>query len=465
MGVYVTADAWLVGPKGYGRRGYRAYVPHPLSGWDPVLAPVAVSAVTGAHGALVRAASLPETHRGAALADWVTARDESIRSSVMEGVAATAEGLAWARYRDQAGRPVTDENDALTLGAAKQVQAAVTLGERMSDGDACTLEDICELHRILFAGTRDRGIGGELRDGPIWVGPAGCLVDDASFVAPPSETVPALLDDLVAYLNSDGHPPVLQAAIVHAQFETIHPFDDGNGRTGRALIQTVLNARGLAHGSVPVSTALGGDIRGYHAALNATRVECSRSDTVSRSVGFRKWLEMFCRVCEDAEQHTSAVVQSVEMIAARWRASASFRTDSAAAALLRVLPSMPVLDSRMVAERLGVTMRTARSAIAALASVGILASVGGRRNQRYTVPEMVALLRSMTPDGGLSPQRETPLAGENLRARETPRAAAALPPAPQPPSVACGYLGPRSKKNCMLPKGHNGQHRYQHPEL
>ena len=85
--------------------------------------------------------------------------------------------------------------------------------------------------------------------------------------------VPTLLDDLVAYLNSDGHPSVLQAAIAHAQFETIHPFDDGNGRTGRTLIQVVLNARGLTHGAVPISTALSGDIPGYHAALNATGVE------------------------------------------------------------------------------------------------------------------------------------------------------------------------------------------------
>ena len=117
MGRCVTAESWLVGPTSYGRRKYRSYVPHPLDGRNPSLAPASVSAVTAAHGALARVASLSDTHRGAALADWVIARDESIRSSVMEGVTATADGLAWARYRDQAGRPVTDENDALTLKA------------------------------------------------------------------------------------------------------------------------------------------------------------------------------------------------------------------------------------------------------------------------------------------------------------------------------------------------------------
>ena len=435
----------MAGPTGYGRRSYRAYVPHPLVGWNPRLGPEAVSAVTDAHSALDRFASLPETHLGTAVTDWVIARDESIRSSVMEGVAATEEGLAWARYMDQAGQPVSDENDALTLGAAKQVTAAVLLGRRMHAGDACTLNDILYMHRALFEGTRDRIIGGELREGPIWVGPPGCLIDDASFVAPPHEAVPALLDDLVAYLNSDAHPAALQAAVAHAQFETIHPFEDGNGRTGRALIQTVLNARGLARGTVPVSAALGSDVPVYHAALNATRIVCDPGDSTARSAGIEGWLALFCHACEDAERQAASVVRSVEAIASRWRVRAGVRSDSAAAALLKILPSMPVLDSEMVAERLEGTKRTARSAIEALVQAQIVIPVGGRRNRRYTVPDLVGLVRAMGPDGGPSAPRGIP------------------PGAPSPPlapRVACSFRGPRSKKSCVLPKGHLGQHRY-----
>ena len=445
MGTYVDAEGWIAGPTGYGRRRYRAYVPHPLADWNPRLRPEAVSAVTAAHGALDRLAALPETHLGTAIADWVIARDESIRSSVMEGVAATEEGLAWARYMDQAGQPVSDDNDALTLGAAKQVTAAVLLGERMHAGGACTLNDIRSMHGTLFEGTRDRVIGGEWRDGPIWVGPAGCGIDDASVVAPPEEAVPALVEDLVVYLNSDAHPAALQAAVAHAQFETIHPFEDGNGRTGRALIQTVLNARGVARGTVPVSAALSRDVPGYHAALNATRFECEPGDSMARSSGIEEWLALFCRACEDAERQAASVVRSVEAIASRWRLSARFRSDSAAAALLKILPSMPVLDAEMVAERLEVTKRTARSAIEALVRAQIVSPVGGRRNRRYTVPDLVDLVRAMGPDAGPLPSRGTP---------------PAAPAPPLAPRIACGYRGPRSNRGCVLPKGHLGQHRY-----
>ena len=449
MGRHIDAEGWMASPTGYGRRLYRAYMPHPLEGWNPSLGVEDMNAVTAADRALVAAISLPQTNLGGAIADWMVARDESIRSSVMEGVAATESGFAWARYMDQAGRPVSDENEALTLGAAKQVTAAVQLGKKMRAGSTCTLDDILDIHSRLFAGTRDRDIGGVLRDEPIWIGPEGCLVDDASFVPPPGEHVPELMDDLVGYLNTSDHPAVLRAAIVHAQFETIHPFEDGNGRTGRALIHTVLNAAGLARGAVPISTALSRDRDGYYDALNATRVVCGHDEAPARSAALHWWLVTFSNACEEAQRQAASVVRTVEGMAARWRAAAVFRRGSAAAALLETLPSMPVLDAEMVSERLGVTERAARVALSSLNTAGIVSPTGGRRNRRYTVPEMVGMLRRMTPDGGLPRRWE----------RGAMRAPEGQPEAPPPPST-CGYHGPRSKRRCRLPKGHAGQHRY-----
>jgi Fic family protein len=260
--------------------------------------------VGAADVALAAAASLPTTGLHNTITAWMTARDESIRTSIMEGVESTGSGLAWARYMDQAGRPVTDENDALTLGAAKQTAAAVELGTRMRSGSECTAEDILSLHAALFAGTSDRDIGGVLRDSPIWIGPSGCLIDDAVFVPPPEDFVRPLVDDLVAYLNLSDHPPVLKAAVAHSQFETIHPFSDGNGRTGRALIHTVLNAAGAAHGTVPISTALSDNRDGYHQALNHARVVCEAGDHTARSGALRPWLAMLARSCEQAAEHT-----------------------------------------------------------------------------------------------------------------------------------------------------------------
>ncbi len=445
MGQYVEANAWLASAAGYGRRAYRAYVPHLLSGWEPVLSVDDLDAATAADRALASIVSLPWTDLGGAIADWMAARDESIRSSIIEGVAATESGLAWARYADEAGRPVSDHNDALTLGAVKQLTHAVDLGARLRAGDACDLSDILDMHESLFAGTRDRGIGGALRDEPIWIGPAGCLVDDATYVAPPPDRVPELMADLVAYLNVSTHPPVLKAAVAHAQFESIHPFEDGNGRTGRAIIHTILNAAGLARGALPISAPLSHDRRAYYDSLNALRVECGKEDAVTRSAVIRPWLAVFSGACQEAARHAVVSARRVEAIAERWRGAARFRRGSAASSLLEALPSMPVLDTAMVVKRLDVAPKTARRAIAALEAVGIVSATGGRRNRRYVVPDLVGMLRQMAPDGGPSIRGWDPV--------RISMPAGAM-------SRQCGHLGARSEKPCRLPRGHAGQHRY-----
>lgn len=447
MGRQITAEGWMATPTGFGRRIYRAYVAHPLEGWEPALTAEDVNAVTIADRALVAAGTLPQSELAGGLARWVLARDESIRSSVMEGVVATVEGLAWAEYLDQAGRPVSDENEALTLGATRQIAAAVELGRRMRAGYSCTLDDLCGIHSLLFAQTRERSVGGVLRDEPIWIGPPGCLVDDATFVAPPEDHVPALMNDLVNYVNTSDHPAVLRTVIAHGQFETIHPFGEGNGRTGRALIQTMLNAAGLADGAVPVGSALSRDQRGYYDALNATRVVCGADDTTVRSRGLSDWLRAFSNACVEAERQAATVARTVEGLADRWQSVAVFRRDSAAAAMLAALPSMPVLDANTAARHIGVTPRAARAALVALSGVGIVSSTGGRRNRRYAVPEMVALLRGVTSDGGLA-------------ARVRPWLTPPAEPVATVSGATCGYYGPRAKRHCWLPPRHSGQHRY-----
>ena len=448
MGGHVDAEGWMAGPTGFGRRSYRAYVPHPLSAWHPILSADSANAVTVADRALAGISALPQTALGGTLAEWMMTRDESIRSSMIEGVASTGPGLEWARYLDQTGRPVTDENDALTLGATKQVAAAVDLGKKMRAGGIATLEDILNVHRCLLAGTRDRDLGGSLRNEPIWIGPAGCGVEDASFVPPPAEHVPRLMSDLVGYLNTSNHPAVLRAAAVHAQFETIHPFEDGNGRTGRALIHAALVSAGLTNRAVPISDALSRDRSGYYDALNATRIVCAPDDAAARSAAMHDWVRVFSDACAEANRQAAAATRNVESMAARWQSAARFRSDSAAARLMDALPSMPVLDARMVSRRLGVTERAARGALTSLEAAGIVRRTGGRRNKRYTVPDMVGMLRRMTPDGGL-PQHQV---------------AATHAPTPAPPAptahAACEHLGPRSHKRCVLPRGHAGQHRY-----
>lgn len=451
MGRYIDAEGWMATGSGYGPRAYRAFVPHPLAGWAPVLSAADLSAATAADRALAAADALSHSGLGGAVADWMMARDESIRSSVIEGVAATESGLAWARYMDLAGRPVTEENEALTLGSAKQTAAAVDLGARMRAGGASSMDDILDIHMRLFDGTREQAIGGVLRDSPIWIGPPGCSVDEASFVPPPPDRLAALLEDLVVYLNGSGHPPVLRAAVAHAQFETIHPFEDGNGRTGRALIHTVLNASGAARGTLPISTALSDDRRSYYDALNATRVVCAADDT-ARSAALSRWLRFFAYSCEAAHRQAASAARNAEAMTARWRQAGGFRSDSAAAALLEALPSMPVLDAETASERLGISRRAARDALSSLEAAGIVSRTGGQRNRRFLVPDMVGTLRRMAPDSGLPGRSGIPSAPAPPAQRQTPS---------EP--TACGFLGTRSKKRCQLPQGHAGQHRYTLP--
>ena len=433
---------------GYGRRAYHAYVPHTLAGWSPTLNADSVNAVTAAERALAATTDGAHTTLGDSLLDWMMVRDESIRSSVMEGVEATVSGLEWARYADQAGRPVSDENDALTLGAAKQVAAAVELGHKIRAGHRATPDDILKMHGRLFEGTRDRAIGGLQRTEPIWIGPPGCLVDDASFVPPPAEHIGELMDDLVAYLNTSGHPTALRAAVAHSQFETIHPFDDGNGRTGRALIHTVLIAAGLTRSAVPISAALSRDRRAYYDALNATRVVCAPHDSAARSAALHNWLRVFSHSCEEANRQAAALRTTAERMVARWRTTAHFRRGSTAAALLDALPSMPVLDAQMVAERLHVSTRAARAALSSLEAASIVTPTGGRRNRRFSTPDVVGMLRNTTLEGGATGSTTSTVNSQPL------------PPNGNPWLARCSHHGPRSHKRCRLPRGHRGQHRY-----
>jgi hypothetical protein len=129
------------------------------------------------------------------------------------------------------------------LANVAAMEAAVELG---SSTDTITLDDLLGIHRTLMERSSMPHIGGVVRTMQNWIGGSSYNPCSAVFVPPPPDTVDALLHDLLDYVNGDDHPALVQAAIAHAQFETIHPFADGNGRTGRALIHVILRRRGLA---------------------------------------------------------------------------------------------------------------------------------------------------------------------------------------------------------------------------
>ena len=456
MGQYVNVESSIPNQTGATRKSYRAYLPHRLEGWEPLLSTDCTNVVLATQTALRDAAQGTQTPTGGDIStaavnaenmNWLMARDEAIYSSVIENVEATQAGLEWARYLDEAHMPIPNDDDALTLGAAKQVLAAVELGHKIRAWHSVTLDDILELHATLFTGTESSNLGGALRTRPVWIGHPGSTIDDAIFVPPPAEYVEDLMVDLVDYLTTSTHPPALKAAIVHAQFETIHPFPDGNGRTGRALIQTAFVASGISESAVPISEPLSRNRRAYYNALNALRLECDPKSSVARADALGFWLDTFKWSCEGAHQHTVETRAGVERMLSGWRQVAQPRRDSAAAAVLGMLPSMPVLDSQMVAERLGVSSRVARAALASLEATGVVSSTGGRRNRRFYTPDVV----------GVHQQRQRPFRGLLWNPDADLSMDLLTTAATQP---TCGYYGPRSKKHCQLPYQHKGQHRY-----
>src|SRR5258705_2434327 len=195
-------------------------------------------------------------------------RAESGGSARIEGLVLSQRRLAKAEVE---GAETGDETAKSVLGNVAAMEAAVKLGA--TDRPLKT-RDILGLHRILMEATSTPGIGGRLRDRQNWIGGNAFNPGRADFVPPPPEKVRALMDDLCVFTNRTDLPPVVQAAIAHAQFETIHPFADGNGRVGRALIHVILRRQGLAPRYVPpVSLVLAADARRYVGGLTAFPAE------------------------------------------------------------------------------------------------------------------------------------------------------------------------------------------------
>ena len=232
---------------------------------------------------------------------------------------------------------------------------------------------------------------------------------------PPHELVDALLADLAAFCNDDSLPAVAQAAIAHAQFETIHPFVDGNGRTGRALIHLVLRRRGLAPRVLPpVSLILATWPRDYVAGLTGTRYEGAPESEQARA-GLNRWIALFSGACRRAAEDAGRFEEQVRALQDSWRERlGSMRRGSAADLLVRALPGAPLLTVTTASELIGRSFQATNQAIERLVGAGILSQVTlGRRNRAFEAREMVeeftALERQLA-----SPEGDT-LASEPIR--------------------------------------------------
>jgi Fic family protein len=367
---------------------YDAYVPDPLQERTYTFEGVVAADVADAEHAIAalntKATALVDTEALARL----LLRAESVASSRIEGLEIGPRRLLHADAVREIGETAQDVKAAEILA---NIDAMSFAADAVRSGEPITLETLLEVHRRLLAPTALNRYAGHIRTEQNWIGGNRYNPCSADFVPPPPDEVCTLLEDLVAFCNDDALPAVAQAALAHAQFETIHPFVDGNGRVGRTLIHMVLRRRGLApHVLPPVSLVLATWADRYVQGLTAVRYPGSPSSHDAHE-GINHWVGLFATACRRAVDDANVFEERIRQIERRWRAQlGSVRAGSATAVLLAKLPGAPVLTVQSAAELAGRSVQAANEAVSRLLDAGILVQTKvGRRNRAFEAREVI----------------------------------------------------------------------------
>jgi Fic family protein len=277
-------------------------------------------------------------------------RTESVSSSQIENVTANARSIEMAVLGDDSKRNAT-----LVVDNVAAMNAA------LAAADALDTAAVLEMHRALMKHADPKGAG-IWRSEPVWIGRSSSSPVGADFVAPDAKRVPALMDDLMAYAGRNDVQVLSQAAIAHAQFETIHPFTDGNGRTGRALMHAMLRNKGLTRAvTVPVSAGLLNDVRGYHDALTAYREgDPGRIILLTSEATFR------------AIDNGRRLAGDITAARARWKDVIKARKDAAAWKIADLLARQPVVNAKLLEDRLGLSGPTIWRQMQVLEEAGVV---------------------------------------------------------------------------------------------
>lgn len=309
----------------------------------------------------------------------VLLRSESAASSQIENLTASARAIAEAELPGGKAK----RNAEMIVANTAAMQAAVALADAV-DADA-----ILAMHRALMV-NEPRHTPGEFRTEPVWIG-GGSSPVGATFVGPRHEVVPGAIGDLIDFAQRADVPTLPQIAVGHAQFETIHPFTDGNGRTGRALVQAMLRNKGLTRQvTVPVSAGLLADTDAYFGALTSYRdgdaapiVECFSKATVLAIANGRQ------------------LVADLRDIRETWNDMITARSDSAVWKVADLLTRRPVVNAALLAQELGIASTNAHRYLNPLTEAGILVeTTHGPRNRVWRSPEVLAALDAFAERAG-----------------------------------------------------------------
>ena len=364
---------------------YEAFVPKRIAELEPDLPGAVAGVVSDAEAAIA------ELNRGARLELQPLARlllrTESVASSKVEGMQVETRTLARAEAKQEVGRSIGAEA-AEILANIDAMQLAI---ERAVAADAIAYDDLLDIHRRLLARVPNASaMAGKFRQVQNWIGGNDYNPCAADFVPPPPEEIPSLLDDLCRFANDATLPPLVQAAIAHAQFETIHPFEDGNGRTGRALVQVILRRRGLAPAFVPpISVALARDKGMYIRGLTNFR-----EGLISR------WIEVFAAATAQAATLATRYVASVERLQETWReqvrSRSNPRSDAAVWDLIKVLPAHPIITVAIGVAATGRTKPAVSNGISELQNADVLTLLTtSPRNRAWEASGLLDLIEEL----------------------------------------------------------------------
>ncbi|MBI4455774.1 MAG: Fic family protein [Acidobacteria bacterium] len=384
-----TKDMW--GEVGWSTTGYHYFVPGPLpplliASWELTQrlsqADRAVSELSGT------ARNLPNPH----LLIGPFIRREAVLSSRIEGTEASLSDL----FFFEAAGPAwpTGERPADVVEVANYVRA-MEYGLKRLKELPLSLRLIRELHGKLMEGVRgDRLTPGQFRRSQNWIGPAGCTLADATYVPPPVREMNEALDRFEKYLHQESPlPPLIRMALVHYQFEAIHPFLDGNGRIGRLLISLLLCHEGLlAQPLLYLSAYFEQNRQEYYRRLLA----------VSQSGQWSEWIHFF--LTGVARQSRDAIWRTGKLLDLWQSYRRKFQLARSSALLMRLVDGLfesPVISISRAAARLGVTHRSATLNIQKMVDTGILTEVTGRERYRlFLARGILSVIEEERKEGG-----------------------------------------------------------------
>ena len=367
---------------------YRAFVPDPIADLQLTLSGATAADVADAESALSR---LRERAVAGASLEALTRRlmrSEAIASSWIEALQVSHRRLAEAEQ----GAPGHRYDEARrVLGNVRAMLAAIDVG---ASGRPLDLDDLRSLHGTLLSTSNapeDVARAGQFRTEPVFIG--GTSPDNADYVGPPADHVISLLQDLLTFVNERADlSAVVVAAIAHAQYESIHPHHDGNGRVGRCLVHTVLRRSASAVALPPLSVAFARPAARYVDGL-----------TAYRAGDLDAWISVFATAVTFACEAALQLGEEVVALRDRWEqrlvdrrreaGRRSPRSDAAVIAALDALVDLPAFHTRDLAERLGRTWRAAQDAVVELQEAGIVREVAaGKGTRMYEASEVFALL-------------------------------------------------------------------------